>query len=102
MPVLLEGIDISEIGVYEIKQTLNVQVTREQARRIVNRWLLDQVSDMMHAESPTLVVNGQTVWRVPAILTAPHIGTAGAVGMVDVDFDLAWLERDELYAVITD
>ena len=41
MPVLLEGININEIGVYEIKETLNIQVTSEQARRIVNRWLLE-------------------------------------------------------------
>lgn len=29
MPVLLEGVNISEVGVYEIKQTLSVQVTNE-------------------------------------------------------------------------
>jgi hypothetical protein len=85
MPVLLEGININEVGVHEIRQTLNVQVTSEQARRIVSRWLLDQVSDMMRAESPTLVVNGRSVWRVPAVLTAVHVGVVGMVGMVDVD-----------------
>ncbi len=85
MPVLLEGINISEVGVYEIRQTLTVQVTAEQARRAVNRWLLDEVSYMMHAESPTLVINGSARWRVPAVLTAPHVGAVGAVGAVDVD-----------------
>lgn len=85
MPVLLEGIDIREVGVYEIRQTLNVQVTAEQARRTVNRWLLDHVSDVMRAEAPTLVVNGRSVWRVPAVLTAVHVGLVGIVGMVDVD-----------------
>lgn len=85
MPVLLEGINISEVGVYEIRQTLTVQVTAEQARLAVNRWLLDEVSYMMHAESPTLVINGNARWRVPAVLTAPHVGAVGAVGAVDVD-----------------
>lgn len=85
MPVLLEGININEVGVHEIRQTLNVQVTAEQAQRKVNRWLLDEVSYMMHAESPTLVVNGDACWRVPAVLTAPHVGVVGTVGSVDVD-----------------
>lgn len=85
MPVLLESINISEVGVYEIRQTLNVQVTAEQARRTVNRWLLNEVSYMMHAESPTLVINGDARWRVLAVLTAPHVGVVGIVGAVDVD-----------------
>jgi len=82
MPALFEGGNIREVGVHEIRQTLNVQITGEQARRIVNRWLLDEVSYMMHAESPTLVVNGNACWCVPAVLTAPHVGVVGAV---DVD-----------------
>ncbi len=85
MPVLFEGINISEAGVYEIKQTLTVQVSAEQARRTVNRWLLEQVSDMLHAESPTLVVDDRIVWRVPTVLTATHVGAVGVVGMVEVD-----------------
>lgn len=85
MPVLLEGINISEVGVYEIKQTLSIQVTAEQAQRAVNRWLLEQVSDMLHAEPPILVVNGRTVWRVPTVLTATHVGVVGVVGTVEVD-----------------
>lgn len=85
MPVLLENVNIREAGVHEIRQTLTVQVTSEQARRIVSRWLLEQVSDMMRAESPTLVVNGRSVWRVPTVLTATHIGAVGLVGVMDVD-----------------
>ena len=29
MPVLLEGVNTREVGVYEIKQTFSVQVTNE-------------------------------------------------------------------------
>jgi len=63
-----------------------VAATAEEARRKVNRWLLDYVSYMMHAEAPTLVIGGQqAVWRVPAIFTSPQVGTVGTVGYVDVD-----------------
>jgi len=39
----------------------------------------------MHAELPTLVIGEQIVWRVPAVLTASHVGRVGEVGTVDVD-----------------
>lgn len=85
MQVLFEDVDIRDRGAHEIRQTIDIRVTPEEARRKVNRWLLDSVSYMMHAESPILVINGRSVWRVPASLTATHIGNVGVVGAVDVD-----------------
>jgi hypothetical protein len=39
----------------------------------------------MGAELPVLVVGERVVWRVPAHLSAPHVGVAGTVGTVDID-----------------
>lgn len=85
MPVLLENVNIKDAGAYEIKQAIDIRVTPEEARRKVNRWVLDDVSYMMHAESPTLVIDDRAVWRVPVALTASHVGRVGAVGEIDVD-----------------
>ena len=88
MTILLERIPVPERGIFELNlhQSIDIRVTAEEARRLVNRWLLDYVSYMMHAEAPTLVIEKQqVVWRVPAILTAAHVGSVGIAGTVDVD-----------------
>jgi len=69
----------------DIHRTFEIKVTAEQAQRQVNRWLFTEVSCMMGARTPTLVVGEQVVWRVPAVLTASHIGEVGVVGEIDVD-----------------
>ena len=88
MTIVLENLTIPERGMLElnVNQSIEIKVTAEEARRKVNRWLLDYVSYMMHADPPTFVVDGaQAVWRVPAILTASTVGVVGTVGMVEVD-----------------
>lgn len=85
MAVLLENFNIDKAGVYEITRTVDVRVTGEDARRKVNRWVLDSVSYMMRAETPTLVIDERAVWRVPVALTASHAGRVGVVGEIDVD-----------------
>ncbi len=87
MAILLEQYKTPAKGLFEIdiQRSLVIQVTAEEAQRKVSFWLLDQVSYMMHAELPTLVIGEQVVWRVPSVLTASHVGRVGEVGTVDVD-----------------
>jgi hypothetical protein len=87
MTIILEQSTLPERGVVEIhfNQTFEIKVTAEEARRQVNRWLLMEVSCMMGAEPPSLVVGQRVVWRVPAHFSAPQVGRVGVVGMVDVD-----------------
>lgn len=47
--------------------------------------LVDEVSLLMGADEPALVVGDRVVWRVPAWLGLPHTGRVGVVGTVDVD-----------------
>ncbi|HFD38789.1 MAG TPA: DUF104 domain-containing protein [Anaerolineae bacterium] len=62
-----------------------VRVPAEVARRKVSRFVLDQISYLMHGGEPTLVETPSPRWRVPVILTFPARGAVGAVGILEVD-----------------
>lgn len=94
MQVLFEDVDIRDRGTNEIRQTIDIRVTPEEARRKVNRWVLDSVSYMMHAETPTMVIDECAVWRVPVVLTASHAGRVGVVGEIDVDASTRRIDAD--------
>ena len=85
MTIILDQYTIPEKGSFEIRQTVDITFTAKQAQRKVDTWLLNEVSMMMGAEAPTLVVGARTVWRVPCRFTAPHVGRVGTVGEIDVD-----------------
>ncbi|MFZ4657919.1 MAG: hypothetical protein ACOYNY_12970 [Caldilineaceae bacterium] len=98
MTIMLENLVIPERGLLELdfKQSVEIKVTAEEARRKVNRWLLEYVSYMMHADPPTLVVDGrQAVWRVPAILTNSRVGDVGVAGTVDVHVHTGQMDSSE-------
>jgi hypothetical protein len=78
-----------EPGLVELKleRRFRLKITAEEARRQVNRWLLNEVSYMMRALSPTLVIGEKVVWRVPVALTMPHVGQAGTVGVIEVEVE---------------
>ncbi len=85
MDVILHQYPVSITGTFEIRRTVTVYITAPDARRQVHRWLLLEVSHMMGAEEPTLVVGDNTVWRVPVHLSTPQSGIVGQIGTVDVD-----------------
>lgn len=85
MTIVLEQHETLKTGVFEIRQTVAIYISAEDAQRKVNRWVLDEISCVMGAEEPTLVVGQRAVWHVPVILTAPHIGHVGTAGIVEVD-----------------
>jgi len=87
MTIILDSYTIPEKGVVEINlnRSFEIKITAEEARRQVNRWLLNEVSYLMSADAPTLVIGEHVVWRVPAWITFPDVGRAGVVGLVEVD-----------------
>jgi hypothetical protein len=86
MTVILDHYIIPDTkGTFEIRQAITMNVTAVEAQRMVRRWLSNDVAFMITATEPTLVVHkDHAVWRVPAVLTAAHIGHVGEVGTVDV------------------
>ncbi len=63
-----------------------VSVPAAEARREVNGYVGQHSSHMMGGVDPALVyANNGLVWRVPIVLTTPHRGQLGIVGVLDVD-----------------
>jgi hypothetical protein len=85
MTVILDQYPLLETGTFEIRQMVTVHISAEEARRKVARWLRMEISHMLGADTPTLVVGQRTIWRVPAHFSAPRVGIVGAVGEVEVD-----------------
>lgn len=77
---------LPETGVVELK--FEIRISAENARRLVNRWLLNDVSMQMRPLEPQLVIDHQIVWRVPIAFGVPDFGQLGDVGYVDVDVEL--------------
>ena len=95
MTILLDGYTLPERGAVElnIQRSFEIKVTAEEARRKVNRWLLTEVSCMMGADFPTLVIGERVVWRVPAHFSTPQTGIVGIVGMIDIDVQTGKMEN---------
>ena len=72
--------------------SFHIAVGAEEARKKVHNWLVNEVSCSIGAKPPMLVVDHRPVWRVPAWLGIPRIGTEHTLGTVDVD-----VETGELY-----
>lgn len=87
MTIILEPYEIPEKGDVELKieRAFEVKITAAEAQRRVRAWLRDEISMLIDADPPTLVVGEQVVWRVPAWIGFPHTGRAGEVGFIDVD-----------------
>jgi hypothetical protein len=85
MTIVLDNYVIPEKGPVELSVSFEIKVTALEAKRKVSRWLYENISMLIDADVPTLVVGERVVWRVPAYLSFPDIGRAGDVGTVDVD-----------------
>jgi hypothetical protein len=61
------------------------------ARQKVNGFVLSEISYLMHAGEPTLIVDDRIYWRVPVILSQTSKGDIGEVGSIDVDVETGQL-----------
>jgi hypothetical protein len=84
MTIILDRYRIPDKGTFEIRQLVTLELSAEQARKLVNRFLLMEVSTMLAADAPDLVVGDRTVWRVPVSIGFLHQGRF-EVGTIDVD-----------------
>ncbi len=94
MAVLLELETLPTQGAVSLRidYSFNIKVTAHQAQRQVDRWLLNEVSYLMGAGEPMLVVAHQVVWRVPVYLSTPDLGQLGPLAQVQVTVDNGMLE----------
>jgi hypothetical protein len=80
---------MAEIGVLtlHLDKKIEIVVSGQEARRLVNNWAHLELSSQMRAMRPQLVIMARGVahWRVPLHLTFPALGDVGPVGVVLVD-----------------
>lgn len=70
-----------------IKVTADVNISAYAARQKVNSFVLSEISYMMHAAEPTLVLGDRICWRVPVVLSLTSVGDVGKVGAINVDVE---------------
>ncbi len=62
-------------------------ISAEKARKQANLWLLANIGNLLHGESPELRLNQQyrLYWQVKVILSNPYRKRVGQVGQLDID-----------------
>jgi hypothetical protein len=81
----------------EIPQTGNIQLTIQitsrfnysaiAAKRLVHRFVNDEISYLLRVDEPALVAQKRLVWRVPVQIAFPDRTVGGLIGTVDVDVE---------------
>lgn len=84
MTIVFDNYVIPEHGRLDIRATVDLVVSAQEARRLVDRWLLESVSVLIGASMPTLVIGEQIVWRVPVWMGLVGSGRT-ELGVIDVD-----------------
>ena len=82
------------------------KVNLQQVMALANRFILSRLPDRFSAGLPKSVAfPTRRLWVVPVILTYPHIGIVGEVGMVAVDAEqktvVGWTPFQEMEELAT-
>jgi hypothetical protein len=87
MHVILDNYPIPEQGQVniDVRFSFELNIDAKEARKAVNSWLLNEVSYMIGAGKPTLVLSHKPTWRVPTWIAFPGVPQKNIVGVVDVD-----------------
>ena len=87
MGILIEGQTLPETGVLtvQVDRTIEIDVSADKAQRKVSVFVLTEIGNLLHGETPILVDGERVAWRVPVHLTRPSFGNMGQVGHIDVD-----------------
>lgn len=80
---------IPRVGQLEVMINVraNLNVSAYVARQKVSVFVLEEISYLMHAAEPALILDERIYWRVPVIFSLPSVGDVGEVGMIDVDVE---------------
>jgi hypothetical protein len=88
MSVLLANTSPPEQGVikFNVQREVNIVFSATKAKRCVSVYVGDEIADLLHGETPTLVLDERaSYWRVPVVLSSRTYGRIGIVGHLDVD-----------------
>jgi len=70
-----------------ISTAADVNISAKAARQKVNDFVLSEISYMMHAGEPELVISDRIVWRAPVMLSLTSHGDVGEIGAIIVDVE---------------
>ncbi len=89
MAIILNNYAIPDKGPVHINFNMSFEIkhTAVQAKRLVSGWLLNEISYLIGADLPTLVLYESPAWRVPIWLTLPGTNHKEIIGAVDVDVE---------------
>lgn len=88
MAILLDNYTVAERGRVELNVQLSfeVNVTAQEAQEQVRRWVQEEISLLLTAQMPLLVVGQRPFWQTPVMIRLPRQGefeiTAVAVDVV--------------------
>ncbi len=85
MAVQLQSLPQSGRLEIDIKVSSDINVSAFVARQKVDSFVLNEISYMMHAGEPILVIADSVYWRVPIILSTVSKGDIGEVGAIAVN-----------------
>lgn len=85
MAVQLQSLPQSGRLEIDIKVSSDINVSAFVARQKVDNFVLNEISYMLHAGEPVLVIADSVYWRVPIILSAASKGDVGEVGAIAVN-----------------
>ena len=82
-------------------QTAQPKIEAETAKRLANRFILENLPDRFCAGTPRfLQFPLRTFWAVPVVLSYPRIGPVGQTGILAVDTEtgavVGWTPLDEI------
>lgn len=100
MTIILESEASPETGVrfeLDVNVSALVQVSALQARRLVNRYLMEHVGSALYGTTPEnlIVVRDQVYWQVPIFLSRGPEGTVGPVAVVRIHIESGELSLTE-------
>jgi hypothetical protein len=85
MTIILANQTVPEKGHLEFTVSVDIAITAQEAHYKVRWWLRENISMLVDADPPTLVIGTQTMWRVPAYIAFPSAGKFSDIGFVQVD-----------------
>jgi hypothetical protein len=85
--ILLE--QVPKIGKIDltIQVSTEMNYSAEVAKRLAGRFVANEISYLLRAGEPGLVISDRLYWRVPILLAFPTTGLLGTVGTIDVDVE---------------
>ena len=80
-----EGLQDLEILKNSFSIARKIKIDAKTARRKVTGWAVSEVSNMLIAGEPQLLIGNLPVWRVPVMFCSTYKGVLGEVARIDVN-----------------